>query len=123
MGNSLGRIEGDSRNCEERAAFGSKRVHNAGSMNDSGFDKVDREVREFLLNCVGRGDLALMFNVHPVTIDRWVREHELPFVEVAGRRMYHLPGVREWATGERLKDCYNTTPISERIGVVKAGVR
>lgn len=66
-----------------------------------------------------RESLALMLQVHPKTIDRWVRDFELPHVMVDGRRMYHIPDVLEWIKGDTLPRCYGSTPLSERVGWVQ----
>jgi hypothetical protein len=69
------------------------------------FPDVPPDTKRFLLNCVGRETLA--------------RDRGLPSVTVDGLRLFHLPDVREWCTGENLRRCYDTTPLSERIGRVK----
>lgn len=82
------------------------------------FPNVNPDTKRFLINCVGRATLGLMFQVHATTIDRWVRDHGLPTVTVDGVRLFHLPDVQEWTTGSRLKHCYCTTPLAERMGQV-----
>jgi hypothetical protein len=90
----------------------------ATNMPEYTFPGVEPKTKRFLINCVGRATLGLMFQVHATTIDRWVRDHGLPTVTVDGVRLFHLPDVREWATGPKLKRCYDTTPLAERMGQV-----